>query len=70
MGETGIYYGISGRYRKQGLAMEAASALVKYGFEVIGLSKIVALAHYQNEPSKKLLEKLGMKYHFRTCIMN
>lgn len=65
MGETEIYYGLSSKYRKQGLALEAARATLEYGFEVIQLQKIMAFAHYQNQPSLNLLEKLGLKYHFR-----
>ncbi|CAM5209105.1 Ribosomal-protein-alanine N-acetyltransferase OS=Ureibacillus acetophenoni OX=614649 GN=SAMN05877842_11536 PE=4 SV=1 [Ureibacillus acetophenoni] len=65
MGETEIYYGISSKYRKQGLALEAAKATMKYGFEVIGLKKIMAFADYRNLPSLKILENLGMQYHFR-----
>ncbi len=42
MGETEIYYGVSSKYRKQGLALEAARATLKYGFEIIGLKKIIA----------------------------
>lgn len=65
MGETEIYYGISSRYRKRGIALEAARATVKYGFEEIGLKKIMAFVDYRNAPSIKLVENLGMKYHFR-----
>lgn len=65
MGETEIYYGISANYRKQGLALEAARATLKYGFEIIGLNTIMAFADYRNVPSRKLLERLSMKYHFR-----
>ncbi|WP_052124032.1 GNAT family N-acetyltransferase [Ureibacillus manganicus] len=65
MGEIEIYYGISSKYRKQGLALEAAKATMKYGFEVIGLKKIMAFADYRNLSSLKLLENLGMNYHFR-----
>ncbi|SOC24348.1 RimJ/RimL family protein N-acetyltransferase [Ureibacillus xyleni] len=65
MGETEIYYGISSLYRKQGLAFEAAKATLQYGFEVIGLSKIIAFVDYRNEPSIGIVNNLGMKYHFR-----
>lgn len=65
MDEVELYYGISSSYRKQGLALEATQAVLQYGFEVIGLKKIMAFADYRNLPSLKLLEKLGMKYHFR-----
>lgn len=65
MDEVELYYGISSNYRKQGLAHEAAQATLKYGFEVIGLKKVMAFVDYRNLPSIRLLEKLGMKYHFR-----
>lgn len=65
MGETEIYYGISNRYRKRGLALEAARATLQYGFEVIGLKKIMAFVDYRNHPSIKLIENLGLIYHFR-----
>lgn len=63
--EIEIYYGLSSAYRKQGLALEAAKATLTYGFETIGLKKIIAFADHRNVPSIKLIEKLGMNYHFR-----
>ncbi len=65
MGQIELYYGISSEYRRLGLAREAARAIIKYGFEVIGLDRIVAFVHYENLSSLKLLESLGMSYHFR-----
>lgn len=65
MGEIEIYYGISSLYRKQGLTYEATKAILQFGFKTIGLPKIIALVDKRNEPSIKLVEKLGMRYHFR-----
>jgi [ribosomal protein S5]-alanine N-acetyltransferase len=65
MGEIELYCGISSLYRKQGLAIEAARAIVQYGFEVIGLPKIIAFTDERNQPSIKILVKLGMNYHFK-----
>ena len=49
----------------KGLATEAAYALVEYGFKVIKLKKIIGLVDAENVHSIKLIEKLGMKYHFK-----
>ncbi|NFF39701.1 GNAT family N-acetyltransferase [Clostridium argentinense] len=63
--EVELYYGLSNEYRSQGLASEAAYALVEYGFKVIKLKKIIGLVDAENTHSIKLVEKLGMKYHFK-----
>lgn len=63
--EVELYYGLSNEYRSQGLASEAAHALVAYGFKVIKLKKIIGLVDAQNTHSIKLVEKLGMRYHFK-----
>ncbi|MCW8127285.1 GNAT family N-acetyltransferase [Microbulbifer halophilus] len=48
-------------YRKQGYAQEAAEAVMEYGRDVIGLERIIAIAHPDNESSIRLLEKLGLQ---------
>lgn len=70
LGEVELYYGISSHYRRQGLAFEATKATLNYGFNVIGLKKIIAFVDYRNLPSVKLVERLGMKYHFRITKLN
>ena len=56
-----IFYGLSSEYWGQGLATEAAKAMIQYGFEVIGLNRITAAVNSDNVASKKVIEKLGMK---------
>lgn len=46
-------------YWKQGLATEAASAFVKFGFEDLGLKKIVATVQAENCASIHILQKLN-----------
>jgi [ribosomal protein S5]-alanine N-acetyltransferase len=46
----------------KGYATEAASALLKYGFEKLGLKKIVSSAHMANRASTRVMEKIGMRY--------
>jgi RimJ/RimL family protein N-acetyltransferase len=54
------------RYKKEGwgkgYATEAAWATIRYGFEEIGLQRIVARAEIDNIGSWKVLEKCGMTY--------
>jgi RimJ/RimL family protein N-acetyltransferase len=49
-------------YWSQGFAFEAASAVMNYGREVLGLRRIVAITTFDNDPSIKLLEKIGLKF--------
>jgi ribosomal-protein-alanine N-acetyltransferase len=54
------------RFKKEGwgkgYATEAAWASIQYGFEKIGLQRIVARAEIDNIGSWKVLEKCGMTY--------
>ncbi|MGI9234680.1 MAG: GNAT family N-acetyltransferase [Woeseiaceae bacterium] len=54
----------------RGLATEAASAVVAYGFAEHGFREIVALTHPENSASISVLEKLGFSYqHDETTPM-
>ncbi|MEP7155771.1 MAG: GNAT family N-acetyltransferase [Betaproteobacteria bacterium] len=44
----------------KGLATEGAGALVKYGFNTVGLERIVGLTHPENDASKNVLMKSGL----------
>jgi [ribosomal protein S5]-alanine N-acetyltransferase len=46
----------------QGLATEAARAVIPYAFEKYSAKKLVAGHHPENVNSKKVLDKLGFKY--------
>jgi len=46
----------------EGYMYEISKALLKHAFVKLGLSKIVAITTDQNTRSKKLLERLGLKY--------
>jgi RimJ/RimL family protein N-acetyltransferase len=45
----------------QGYATEGASALVRYGFGDVGLTRIVGLTHPQNAASQNVLRKAGLR---------
>ncbi|NEB91141.1 GNAT family N-acetyltransferase [Streptomyces bauhiniae] len=45
----------------QGLATEAATAAVRFGFEERGLERIVSIAQVGNDASERIMTKLGMR---------
>jgi [ribosomal protein S5]-alanine N-acetyltransferase len=57
-----LYFGLSEQYRGMGLAKEAASAVLNYGFNAIGLNEMVSTVHPDNIASVKILESLGFVY--------
>ena len=46
----------------RGYATEVASAVVQWGFETLGLERIVAVASPENAASRRVMDKLGMSY--------
>jgi len=68
--EVEIYYGISEAYRGQGIAYEAAQALLKYAFNKIGLLKVIAVVHPENVASLRIVDKMGMNYEYTYNNLN
>jgi RimJ/RimL family protein N-acetyltransferase len=60
--ETELFYGLLPEHWRQGFALEAARACLRYGFEQRKLERIVACANPANAASVSILEKLGMKH--------
>ena len=58
------------RYHGQGYATEAAAALLGYGFETLGLHRIIATCQPENVASWRVMEKIGLRReaHFRKCF--
>jgi RimJ/RimL family protein N-acetyltransferase len=50
----------------RGLATEASRAVIRHGFDHLGLGRIIGLARPENHASIRVLEKVGM--HFVTTI--
>lgn len=59
-GEIG--YELYRDYWRQGIMTEAASAVLNYGFDEMGLHRIEAVINKANVASRSLLEKLGFTY--------
>ncbi|NET44201.1 MAG: GNAT family N-acetyltransferase [Okeania sp. SIO2B3] len=60
--EIELGYLLNPAYWYQGLATEAAKASLRYGFEELKLEQIVAVAQPENIASRRVMEKVGMKY--------
>ena len=58
--ELGYWIGKS--YWGKGYCAEAACAVVKYGFEVLGLNRIHATHMTRNPASGRVMQKIGMKH--------
>jgi ribosomal-protein-alanine N-acetyltransferase len=60
-----IAYWLGKPYWRKGYGTEAAKAIVKYGFETLGLNRING-RHFGNNPaSGRILKKIGMKHEGR-----
>jgi ribosomal-protein-alanine N-acetyltransferase len=58
--EVEIAYMIAKEYQGQGLATEAAQAILQYGFEELALSRLICLTDPANLASQKVAQKVGM----------
>jgi [ribosomal protein S5]-alanine N-acetyltransferase len=58
--EVGLFWAISPAYQRKGFASEAARALMEYLFTREKLGRIIATTGYDNLPSQKVMERLGM----------
>jgi len=66
--EVEIAYLIAKPWQRQRLGAEAARALVRYGFETLGLQRLIALVDPQNEASIGTAEKAGLRLWKRSVI--
>ncbi len=58
--EVDIGYRFAQKYWGQGIATESAKAVLKHGFEVLELKKIIGLVLPENKASSNVLKKLGL----------
>ena len=62
-----IGWWLARRYWGQGLATEAARAVMEEGFTRFGLKRIIAIANPENRASIHIMEKLAMRYERLTA---
>jgi RimJ/RimL family protein N-acetyltransferase len=59
--EVGLFWAIDPTYHRKGYAPEAARVVMEYLFIHDKIGRIIATTGYDNLPSQKVMEKLGMK---------
>jgi RimJ/RimL family protein N-acetyltransferase len=59
---TELGYDFRSDYWNQGFATEAATALRDYAFNVLDLPRLISLIRVGNEASKRVSEKIGMRF--------
>lgn len=57
-----LLYGLSTRYWGRGLATEAALAMIAFGFETLGFTRIEASTDAANTASVRVMERAGMRF--------
>ena len=62
LGEVDVAYRLLPAYWGRGLATEVAIASVEFGFNRLGLKRIVGLVMPENIASIRVLEKAGLRY--------
>lgn len=58
--EVEIAYALAREFWGQGLASEAAGAILRYGFDQLGLTRLICLIMPDNLASARVAEKIGM----------
>src|SRR5262249_46824354 len=66
--ELELIYGLLPTYWGSGLAAEAASAIIKYGFEELSFESIVGSTDAANARSARVMERAGMNLIRRATI--
>ena len=60
--EVEVAYLIDKSYWGRGFGDEAARAVTEYGFETLGLTRLVSLIDEENRASQRVAEKVGMTF--------
>jgi len=60
--EVEVAYLLAKEYWGQGLGTEAAQALVRYGFELLRLTRLICLIDRENQTSIRVAMKIGMTF--------
>ncbi len=68
--EVEIDFIIATNYWNNGYATEASKAALFYGFKILKLDKIIALLKPENTASRKVIEKVGMRYKKNAVYWN
>lgn len=59
-----IFYLIGIKYQRKGYATESSKAILEYGFNTMNLNEIVAVCMKENIASRRVMEKMGLKFRY------
>jgi RimJ/RimL family protein N-acetyltransferase len=65
--KTEVGWMLERHYWGRGLATEGALASVSYGFEELGLERIISITLPENAASRRVMGKVGLTYRGSTC---
>lgn len=68
--EIEIGYHINKKYWSKGFATEAAYGSKKYGFQRLGLKRLISIIAPENLPSRRVAEKIGFTLEKESFIFN
>ncbi len=57
-----IGYRLKEEFWGKGYATEMSRVILEYGFNIVGLDRIVGVTHLENEASGNVLKKIGLQY--------
>ncbi|MGI9516651.1 MAG: GNAT family N-acetyltransferase [Pirellulaceae bacterium] len=66
--EVDLGYRLLPDYWGKGLATESCQPLIPWGFQQLGLSRIIAEAHRDNVASIRVMEKLGFRFDSESVL--
>lgn len=69
-GAVELGYWVAEQYWGNGYAVEASMALIERAFDDLGIKEIYASYRVENSQSKRVLEKLGFKFHAELTNVN
>lgn len=52
----------------RGYATEAAAELLRFGLSRAGLDRVVSIRHIDNARSRRVMDKLGLRFEFQTTV--
>jgi RimJ/RimL family protein N-acetyltransferase len=63
-----LLFGVAPNHWNRGVATEASSSVIRYGFEILNFDKIEASTDFANNASIRVLEKLSMTLRQRATV--
>lgn len=70
LNEVEVLYGLAKAYWGKGIATRSAKAAIAYGFNVANLDRIIAMALPDNQASRRVIEKAGLRYEKPVHMFN